>query len=78
MFLLFSHLAQLEKNALVYLSAAVSDFYIPYKDQAMHKIQSREAALSSPSSSPLPGLSLQLSPTPKMMGFIRSEVVSDK
>ena len=137
----FSHLSRIERRALVYLSAAVSDFYIPFHEMPTHKIQSRESTVSpspyltpfpspyltpssspspspspspslsltpspspshtpsatpcpsdsdsdcpsltpSPSSSssspslsfPLPGLSVHLSPSPKMMGFIREEV----
>jgi phosphopantothenate-cysteine ligase len=36
---------------LVYLAAAVSDFYVPYDKMAAHKIQSRDYGIIAPSSS---------------------------
>lgn len=54
----------LGKNGLVYLAAAVSDFYIPYKDLSEHKIQSKDNAN---------GLTLSLEPIPKMLGILANE-----
>ncbi|CAF0709776.1 unnamed protein product [Brachionus calyciflorus] len=50
------------KNALVYLAAAVSDFYIPKSQMSKHKIQSSNG-----------GLNLDLKPVPKLVGKLRSE-----
>jgi phosphopantothenate-cysteine ligase len=52
----------LGKNALVYLAAAVSDFYIPKSEMSLHKIQSNVS-----------GLTLELKPVPKMIGKLRNE-----
>ncbi|CDW74331.1 UNKNOWN [Stylonychia lemnae] len=49
--------------SITYLAAAVSDFYLPEEMMAEHKIQSRE----------YDGLQLNLVPTPKKLGFIKSE-----
>ena len=46
-------------NVLVVLAAAVSDFYVP--DLCEHKIQSRSGG----------GLSLELAPVPKCLGFVK-------
>ena len=46
-------------NVLVVLAAAVSDFYVP--DLCEHKIQSRSGG----------GLSLDLAPVPKCLGFVK-------
>lgn len=51
-------------NAMVYAAAAVSDFYIPPHDMAVHKIQSKDNQQ---------GLSLLLTPVPKML----KDLVSD-
>lgn len=67
--------------AIFYLAAAVSDFYIPLSLRSAHKIQS-----GSSSSSRLPnhqdggrggGMTLHLSPVPKVMGLIRSSWAPD-
>jgi phosphopantothenate-cysteine ligase len=58
----------LRKNALIYSSAAVSDFYIPTKEMAQHKIQSA----SNPT-----GLDVHLRNVPKMLGLIRSSWAPD-
>lgn len=48
------------KRALIYLAAAVSDFYIPKSEMSLHKIQSNVA-----------GLTLELKPVPKMVGHLK-------
>ena len=55
-------LAAFDKRALVYLAAAVSDFYLPRSEMSMHKIQSSES-----------GLKLNLRPVPKLLGMIKSD-----
>ena len=52
-------LKPLDGNVLVVLAAAVSDFYVP--DLCEHKIQSRSGG----------GLSLELAPVPKCLGFVK-------
>lgn len=47
--------------AIFYLAAAVSDFYIPKSQRSEHKIQSADG-----------GLTLEMSPVPKTMGYLRS------
>jgi len=47
---------------VLYLAAAVSDFYIPKSELPEHKIQSSKT-----------GLELKLKPVPKCLGRIRSE-----
>ena len=69
---LFEYLALLEfickaistigKNALIYLAAAVSDFYLPKNEMPTHKIQSN-----------VNGLELKLKPTPKLLGKLKAE-----
>ena len=54
-----SALKPLDGNVLVVLAAAVSDFYVP--DLCEHKIQSRSGG----------GLSLELAPVPKCLGFVK-------
>jgi phosphopantothenate-cysteine ligase len=54
--------------ALVYLAAAVSDFYIPSAEKSEHKIQS---------SSMQDGLVLKLSPVPKVIGLLREKWAPD-
>ena len=54
-----SALKSLEGNVLVVLAAAVSDFYVPHLCE--HKIQSRSGG----------GLSLDLAPVPKCLGFVK-------
>lgn len=51
--------------AVVVLAAAVSDFYVPWRDLPEHKIQSSEHSAN--------GLELKLSPVPKMLGMIKRE-----
>nr|CAB3265058.1 phosphopantothenate--cysteine ligase-like [Phallusia mammillata] len=48
----------LKSKAMVYLPAAVSDFYVPYKELPEHKIQSEIAAK---------GLTINLQPVPKLI-----------
>jgi len=52
-------LKPLAGDVLVVLAAAVSDFYVP--DLCEHKIQSRSGG----------GLSLELAPVPKCLGFVK-------
>lgn len=52
-------------RAVVVLAAAVSDFYVPWRDLPEHKIQSAAHARD--------GLELTLRPVPKMLGLIKSE-----
>jgi len=54
--------------ALVYLAAAVSDFYVPSSEKSEHKIQSGSAQ---------DGLVLKLSPVPKVMGLLRETWARD-
>jgi len=49
------------QHAMLYLAAAVSDFYIPKSKMPMHKIQSGDT------------LSLSLDPVPKMLGRLVNE-----
>ena len=66
------------RRVMVYLAAAVSDFYVPWERLPTHKIQSREAGDAGPSN--LPGIDatddggvvIRLSQTPKMLGHVRS------
>jgi len=57
---LCSALEDAKRKALIYLAAAVSDFYLPQKEMAVHKIQSREGPLL-----------LRLQPTPKALGYLK-------
>jgi len=57
---LCSALEDAKRKALIYLAAAVSDFYLPKKEMAVHKIQSREGPLT-----------LSLQPTPKALGYLK-------
>jgi len=50
-----------EAASMVYLAAAVSDFYVPWEEMAEHKMQSSQG-----------GLYLQLKQVPKMLGRLRS------
>jgi hypothetical protein len=52
--------------AILYLAAAVSDFYIPLEKRSEHKIQSANG-----------GLTIELSPVPKVMGLIREKWAPD-
>jgi phosphopantothenate-cysteine ligase len=56
-------LRQCQNRAIVYLAAAVSDFYIPWQELPEHKIQSRDNG----------ALKLELQMTPKMLGVIKNE-----
>mmetsp|Transcript_40982 Transcript_40982/g.103068 ORF Transcript_40982/g.103068 Transcript_40982/m.103068 type:complete len:329 (-) Transcript_40982:319-1305(-) len=47
-------------SAMMYMAAAVSDFYIPWENMAEHKIQSADGSMK-----------LDLSPVPKMLGVLR-------
>ena len=65
---------------LVYLTAAVSDFYIPYEKRAVHKIQSRDYGLKSSESSDNTArigddntLTITLYPVPKVIPTLRKE-----
>lgn len=65
---------------LIYLAAAVSDFYIPHEKKAMHKIQSRDYGLKSSDSSNTAQvvaadntLTITFYPVPKVMSTLRDE-----
>ena len=71
----------LEKNAIIYCAAAVSDFYIPKDQMVVHKIQSTSESknttdCTSTSSSftytALP-LELILQPVPKILGYLKEK-----
>ena len=53
-------------RAVVVCAAAVSDFYVPWGDLPMHKIQSDAYASNG-------GLELKLAPVPKMLGVLKRE-----
>lgn len=61
-------------NALIYLAAAVSDFYAPWSELPEHKMQSRESSLDDGNlgdkNNP-GGLTVRLRQTPKMLGLVR-------
>ena len=59
------------RAALVYLSAAVADFYVPWERLAEHKIQSSGTAGGSGEGGE--GLELHLTKVPKMLGSLRRE-----
>lgn len=52
----------LGKDALMYLAAAVSDFYLPKSEMPKHKIQSNNE-----------GLTINLKPVPKLLGKLKAE-----
>ncbi|KAL8514135.1 hypothetical protein ACS0TY_013312 [Phlomoides rotata] len=55
-------LRSLESNALFYLAAAVSDFYVPWESMAVHKIQSASGPLD-----------MRLAQVPKMLSVLRKD-----
>ena len=59
------------RAALVYLAAAVADFYVPWDRLAEHKIQSSGAGGGSGDGGR--GLELNLAKVPKMLGFLRRD-----
>jgi phosphopantothenate-cysteine ligase len=59
------------RTALVYLSAAVSDFYVPWERLVEHKIQSSGTAGGSGEGGG--GFELRLTKVPKMLGSLRRE-----
>jgi hypothetical protein len=56
--------------AICFLAAAVSDFYVPPSQRSEHKIQSGEIMEND-------GMTLKLSPVPKVIGLIRSSWAPD-
>lgn len=62
MMVLAKALQPLGKRAMLFLAAAVADFYVPTSQMAEHKIQSREHN----------ELELRLQPVPKMLKHIRT------
>jgi phosphopantothenate-cysteine ligase len=56
-------MSQLGSQSLIYLAAAVSDFYLPKEEMPKHKIQSNQSQ----------GLELSLKPVPKMLGKVKAE-----
>eukprot|EP00934_Nitzschia_sp_Nitz4_P002164 Nitzschia sp. Nitz4//scaffold101_size76361//63422//64756//NITZ4_005612-RA/size76361-processed-gene-0.44-mRNA-1//-1//CDS//3329532188//2164//frame0 len=61
-------LSDSQSLALLFLAAAVSDFYVPKSQRAEHKIQSRDVGGDQGDGS----LTVTLAPVPKVMGLIRS------
>lgn len=60
--------------AMLYLAAAVSDFYVPKDQRAVHKIQSSSSGSSSSSNGESSdGLTLTLAPVPKTVGLLRED-----
>ena len=55
-------MSPLGSQALIYLAAAVSDFYLPKSEMPTHKIQSNQSA----------GLQLSLKPVPKLLGKLKA------
>lgn len=60
-------LLELRKDSIIYLAAAVSDFYLPPGETFEHKIQSNQ----------LNSLELSLKPVPKLIQFLKSQVCPD-
>lgn len=56
-------LSVMDRLLLIYLAAAVSDFYVPKEDRSEHKIQSGDND----------GLTLHLKPVPKMLQHLTSD-----
>ena len=56
--------------ALLYLAAAVSDFYVPKAHRSQHKIQSKDFQGDD-------GILLKLYPVPKVLGLLRNEWAPD-
>eukprot|EP00055_Hartaetosiga_balthica_P008925 m.34401 g.34401 ORF g.34401 m.34401 type:complete len:338 (+) comp6529_c0_seq1:33-1046(+) len=63
-------LAVVEKQACLYLAAAVSDFFIPFDRLTEHKIQSRGTSEQNDEA----GLELKLSQVPKMLALVKSSL----
>lgn len=57
--------------SIVFLAAAVSDFYVPLSERSTHKIQSSSSQASSD------GLTVHLRPVPKVMGLLRTKWAPD-
>ncbi|EXC06671.1 hypothetical protein L484_021507 [Morus notabilis] len=55
-------MSNLGPNAIFYLAAAVSDFYVPWQSMAEHKIQSASGPLN-----------MQLAQVPKMLSVLRRD-----
>lgn len=53
--------SKLQTRAIIYSSAAVSDFYLPVEDMAEHKIQSRDGPLT-----------IKLKPVPKVIKIMKN------
>lgn len=58
-----------ETRAMVYLAAAVSDFYVPWASLPEHKIQSRDAGADGADGAG--GVTVRLEQVPKMLGHVR-------
>ena len=61
--------AECGENAMVYLAAAVSDFYAPWATLPEHKMQSRDGKDKDGGNGS--GLVIRLEQTPKMLGHVR-------
>ncbi|KAK3028852.1 hypothetical protein RJ639_037696 [Escallonia herrerae] len=60
--LIATSMSSLGRNAMFYLAAAVSDFYVPWESMALHKIQSGSGPLD-----------MSLAQVPKMLLVLRKE-----
>ncbi|KAK2978590.1 hypothetical protein RJ640_006709 [Escallonia rubra] len=60
--LIATSMSSLGQNAMFYLAAAVSDFYVPWESMALHKIQSASGPLD-----------MSLAQVPKMLLVLRKE-----
>ena len=58
-----------DTRAMVYLAAAVSDFYVPWAALPEHKIQSRDAGADGADGAG--GVTVRLEQVPKMLGHVR-------
>ena len=65
--------------ALCYMAAAVSDYYVPYEEKSLHKIQSHSttktttAAAGEEDDNASEGLTLQLKSVPKTLGLLKTQ-----
>lgn len=74
LYLCSTALRECQTLALIYLAAAVSDFYVPFEQRSEHKIQSTSSSTISAGGH---GLTLTLEPVPKVMGLLRSSWAPD-
>ena len=60
-------LLKFRRDSLIFLAAAVSDFYLPVEETVEHKIQSNQ----------MDSLKLSLKPVPKLIQFLKTTVCPD-